>query len=112
MKAKTLGKVQLLVGIIFLILIIIGSVYAVKKVYVDNLLFSFKQITAAEQDFKELNKNIDIKATGYAFHFISYIVIIRTIALFTGTLFIMCAIISVMLSIMLIMQGLAKTKEL
>jgi|GEM_PF-3337841 len=110
MKAKTLGKIQLIIGVIFLIMTIMCSVYAVKKVYVDNLLLSANQISAAERVFQELNENIDITATGYAFHFTSYLVIIRTIALFTGTLFIMCSIIAVMLSIMFILQGFAKTK--
>lgn len=111
MKTKTLGKIQLLIGVIFLIVIIAGSMYAVKEVYADNLLFSAKQIVLAEQNFKELNKNIDMTATGYVFHTTSYLVIIRMVALFTGTLFIMCSIIAVILSIMLIFQGLAKTKK-
>lgn len=111
MKTKTLGKIQLIIGAIFLIMIIICSVYAVKKGYVDNLLFSANQISAASQDFKELNKDVDVTASGHAYQVTADIIILRTIVFTTGILFIACMLIAIILSIILIFQGLNNAKK-
>ncbi len=111
MKAKTLGKIQLILGVIFLIMIIIGSLYVVKKVYVDNFVWSSKQILDASKDFKELNKDIDITASGHVYQVAADIIILRTIVSTTGILFITCMLIVIMLSIILIFQGLNKERK-
>lgn len=111
MKAKTIARIQLILGIAFLILIIASSVFIVKKAFMDNVVWGANQISDAQQAFKEANPSIDMTASGYTFHFVSHIVTMRTIAIMIGALFIMCLLIAVMLSMILILQGLKLAKK-
>lgn len=111
MKAKNIGKMQLIIGIAFLILIVIISVFIVKYAFIDNLVLSGNRISDYLQTFKEANPDINMTASGYNFHFVSYLVILKTNWIIAGALFAMCLLIAVMLSLILILQGLKLTKK-
>lgn len=111
MKTKTLGRIQLIIGVIFLIIIIIGSIFMVKYIYLDYLLVrSANDISKTLNDFKNLS-NIDIKTSGHLFDFASYMVILRTTVLTGGILFVMSVLTAIILLIILIGQGLTNIKK-
>lgn len=111
MKNQNIAKLQLALGTILLIMIIIGSVYAVKKVYMDNFVWSSQQILDASKHFKELNKDVDMTASGHVYQVTADIIILRTVVFTTGVLFIACMLIAMILSMILIFQGLNNVRK-
>jgi hypothetical protein len=109
MKTKTTGKIQLIVGILFLIIILMGGILTFKIVYSENLGKNLEAMAEATNNLKQLNST-DIYGVELV-NFVAYMLIEKSIFFTTGALFIINMLIAVILSTILILQGIDKTRK-
>ncbi|MFH1727889.1 MAG: hypothetical protein ABIA04_05665 [Pseudomonadota bacterium] len=105
MEIKKIGKIQIWIGCIILLITIISSVIIVRNVYFDTLTESVAGMTSVWGDVA--SRQINGTSIGVEGHVISFIVTEATIFKMTLSVFVTCALILVVLSIILITQGLA-----
>jgi hypothetical protein len=109
MKTKTIGKIQLVLGIIFLILVLVSGIIIV-KINFDNFI---KGIESVSKEYSQLKNapNVDLESSGHVFDS-AYHGFLGTLIIYTsGALFVMQALTAIILSILLIFQGLDKIKK-
>ena len=103
---KQIGKIQLTLGIVLFLATIIGSIFIVKDVYIDGLVTGVTGVTSTWGDVsKELN-NTGAENSLIMGLIVENITLQGQITRMTTFLFAAIAFISIVLSIILILQGL------
>ncbi len=108
MDRGKIGKIQIWIGCILLLITIISSVTIIKNIYLDNLIHNVQIIRSSWKDVSEKTNGTSI---GVAGHVIGDVIIEATIVKTTGFIFIANILILIVLSIILIMQGLININE-
>jgi uncharacterized membrane protein len=109
MKTRAIGKIQFAVGIIFLTLILISGAIIV-KINFDNFMKGIESVSKAYNELKN-SPNVDLKSSGHVFDS-AYHGFLGTLIIYTsGALFVMQVLTAIILSMLLIFQGLDKIKK-
>ena len=101
---EKIGKIQFYVGILLLLVTIIGSIFIIKNAYIGNFVKGVRSTTDA---WEEVNNEINGTNIGIMGHVRSYVILQGQIFATTSILFITSVLILIILSIMMILQGLA-----
>jgi hypothetical protein len=99
-----IGKIQFYFGIVLLVFTIIVSIFIIKGVFFETLTNGIESTTSA---WSGIEQELENKEMGVMGHIVSNVVLQGMIIKTTGFLFFACALILVVLSIILILQGLA-----
>jgi len=103
MDTKKIGKIQVWIGCILLFATIVSSILIVKNIYIDTLV---KGVATTAEEWGDSVKQINGTSIGASAHVVSFVVTEATIFKMTLSVFITCALIVAILSIILITQGL------
>lgn len=101
---KKIGKIQFYFGIILLISVIVGSIFIVKEIYIGTLMTSIESATSVWSQFAQETNSSSTEITS---HLIPFLMSQASIFRMTLCLYGLGALILIVLSIMLILQGLA-----
>jgi len=102
---RTIGKVQVVIGIILFVTVLISSFFIIKNVYLGSLILDVEGITGT---WGQVEREINGTTIGVVGHVISNVLLQSQIVKTTATLFGASALILLVLSIIIFLQGLSK----
>ncbi|HLC90475.1 MAG TPA: hypothetical protein VJI15_01790 [Candidatus Nanoarchaeia archaeon] len=103
LKKRSIAKIQLWAGLILFFLTIASSIFIVKEFYIGKLV---QGVTSTTSTWGEIAQQINGTEIGLMGLVVSNVILQGEIMGATGYIFIACSIILVILSLMLILQGL------
>jgi len=107
MDIQKIGKIQITIGIILLLVAVIGSVFIVKETYLQTLVDGTVGMVNTWGDVSEGLRELNETSMITVGHVTSDLIIEESVVKTTGAVFIACTLILIALSAILILQGLA-----
>lgn len=105
---EKIGKIQFYLGILLLLVTIIGSIFIIKNVYIGALVTGVEGTMAT---WGEVSQEINGTLIGVSGHVVSNVILQGQIVETTVFLYGASALILIVLSIILILQGLANQSK-
>lgn len=101
---KKIGKIQFYIGLILLLATIIGSIFIVNNIYIGTLVAGVEEVSTT---WGEVGQEMNGTLIGIDSQVISNVVLQVQILKTTLSLYGVCALILIVLSLMMMLQGLA-----
>jgi hypothetical protein len=105
---EKIGKVQFYLGILIFVITIISSIFIVKNVYIGSLIMGVESTTTT---WSEVSQEINVTQIGMQGHLVSNIMLQGQIIKTTMYLYGICALLLIVLSVILVLQGLANQSK-